>query len=84
MNQLGNISNAEKTGYRQILTIDSDFLFYRICDRDTFDPDERSLLVYPLGQQPQLLQELTQVLPVPDLVANLQLTLDELFGWLKL
>lgn len=28
---------AEKTGYKQILTIDSDFLFYRICDRDTFD-----------------------------------------------
>lgn len=28
---------AEKTGYRQILTIDSDFLFYRIGDRDTFD-----------------------------------------------
>lgn len=47
------------------------------------DPDERSLLVYPLGQQPQLLQEPTQVLPVPDLVA-MQLTADELFGWLKL
>lgn len=28
---------AEKTGYRRILTIDSDFLFYRIGDRDTFD-----------------------------------------------
>jgi predicted nucleic acid-binding protein len=28
---------AEKTGYRQILTLDSDFLFYRIHDRDTFD-----------------------------------------------
>lgn len=28
---------AEKTGYRQILTLDSDFLFYRIGDRDTFD-----------------------------------------------
>jgi predicted nucleic acid-binding protein len=27
---------AEKTGYRQILTLDSDFLFYRINDRDTF------------------------------------------------
>ena len=48
------------------------------------DPDERSLLVYPLAQQPQLLQEPTQVLPVPSLVADLQLTIDELFGWLKL
>ncbi|PSB17393.1 nucleic acid-binding protein [filamentous cyanobacterium CCP2] len=28
---------AEKTGHRQILTLDSDFLFYRIGDRDTFD-----------------------------------------------
>jgi len=28
---------AEKTRYRQILTLDSDFLFYRIGDRDTFD-----------------------------------------------
>lgn len=28
---------AEKTGHRQILTIDSNFLFYRIGNRDTFD-----------------------------------------------
>jgi predicted nucleic acid-binding protein len=28
---------AEKVGYRQILTLDSDFLFYRIGDRDSFD-----------------------------------------------
>ena len=28
---------AEKTGVRQILTLDSDFLFYRINDRDSFD-----------------------------------------------
>jgi len=28
---------AEKTGYQQILTLDSDFLFYRISDRDSFD-----------------------------------------------
>lgn len=28
---------AERIGYRQILTLDSDFLFYRIGDRDTFD-----------------------------------------------
>ncbi len=30
------VLTAEKTGYRQILTIDSDFLFYRISDRDSF------------------------------------------------
>jgi len=31
------VFTAEKTGYRQILTLDSDFLFYRIGDRSTFD-----------------------------------------------
>jgi uncharacterized protein len=31
------VLTAEKTGLRQILTLDSDFLFYRIEDRDTFD-----------------------------------------------
>jgi uncharacterized protein len=30
------VLTAEKTGYRQILTIDSDFLFYRISDWDSF------------------------------------------------
>ncbi len=28
---------AEDTGLRQILTLDSDFLFYRIRDRDSFE-----------------------------------------------
>jgi uncharacterized protein len=28
---------AEKTGYRQIFTLDSDFFFYRISDRESFD-----------------------------------------------
>ncbi|MBF2086862.1 type II toxin-antitoxin system VapC family toxin [Thermoleptolyngbya sp. C42_A2020_037] len=31
------VLTAEKTGYRQILTLDSDFLFYRIIDRDSFE-----------------------------------------------
>jgi predicted nucleic acid-binding protein len=30
------VLTAEKTGYRQILTLDTDFLFYRINNRDTF------------------------------------------------
>lgn len=30
------VLTAERTGYRQILTLDSDFLFYRIDDRDVF------------------------------------------------
>ncbi|HEY9632991.1 MAG TPA: Uma2 family endonuclease [Coleofasciculaceae cyanobacterium] len=48
------------------------------------DPDERSVLVYPPGQQPELLQEPTDVLPVPDLVAQLSITVGDLFGWLSL
>jgi hypothetical protein len=31
------VLTAEKTGYRQILTLDSDFLFYRIGGRDNFE-----------------------------------------------
>ena len=31
------VLTAEKTGYRQILTLDSDFLFYRISNQDTFN-----------------------------------------------
>ena len=48
------------------------------------DPEEKLVIVYPPRQQPQLLQESTQVLLVPDLVADLRLTVDELFGWLRL
>jgi len=48
------------------------------------DPDERSVLVYPPKQQPELLQEEQEVLPVPDLVSGFQLTVGQLFGWLKL
>lgn len=46
------------------------------------DPDERVVLVYPPKQQPELLTE-NDVLPVPDLV-KLQLTVADLFGWLRL
>ncbi len=48
------------------------------------DPDECSVLVYPPKQQPELLQEEHDILPVPDLVSGLQLTVGQLFAWLKL
>jgi Uma2 family endonuclease len=48
------------------------------------DPDERSVLIYPPGGQPQLLDRSNQVLSVPNLVAPLELTVGELFGWLRL
>lgn len=48
------------------------------------DPEERSLLIYPAGQQPEFLQELNERLPAPSSVPNLELTVSELFNWLKL
>ncbi|MFB2924259.1 Uma2 family endonuclease [Aerosakkonema funiforme] len=48
------------------------------------DPDQKSVLVYPAGKQPEFLEKAEDVLPVPDLLAELQLTVGDLFGWLKL
>ena len=48
------------------------------------DPGDHSVLVYPSKQQPELLQESQEILPVPDLVNDFQLTVGQLFGWLKL
>ena len=47
------------------------------------DPETRSILVYPPQQQPQLLEKETAILPLPELVKDLQLTVGDLFGWLK-
>ena len=47
------------------------------------DPKEKSVLVYPAKQQTQLLTQ-NNILPVPDLVADLRLTVADLFNWLKL
>ncbi|WP_414618708.1 Uma2 family endonuclease [Calothrix sp. CCY 0018] len=48
------------------------------------DPDERSILVFPLGQQPELLREVDDLLPVPDFIKELRLTVGDIFNWLKL
>jgi Uma2 family endonuclease len=48
------------------------------------DPDERSVLAYPAKQQPQLIRDKTTRLPVPNIVQDFNLTLGELFGWLRL
>lgn len=48
------------------------------------DPDERSVIVYWAEKPPELLQEPADKLPVPELVAGLQLTVGDLFGWLKI
>lgn len=48
------------------------------------DPEERSILIFPSGQQPDLLESEQDILPVPNLAANLHLTVGDVFGWLKL
>ncbi|BCL34041.1 Uma2 family endonuclease [Nostoc sp. MS1] len=48
------------------------------------DPEESSVLVYPPNQQPIYLENEQDILPVPDLVKDLHLTLGQLFDWLKL
>ncbi|TAG85870.1 MAG: Uma2 family endonuclease [Oscillatoriales cyanobacterium] len=49
----------------------------------SIDPDEKNILAYPAGQQPISLQEPTDILPVPEFMGEMQLTLGEVFGWLK-
>ncbi|HLO86479.1 MAG TPA: Uma2 family endonuclease [Nostocaceae cyanobacterium] len=48
------------------------------------DPEESNILVYPQNQQPIYLENPEDILPVPDLVSDLHLTLGQLFDWLKL
>jgi Uma2 family endonuclease len=47
------------------------------------DPSERSVLVYPAKQQPQVFVSDVR-LPIPEFIKELQLTVGELFGWLRL
>jgi Uma2 family endonuclease len=48
------------------------------------DPEIRSVLVYPSGRQPEFLQEIDRVIPVPNFILELHLTVGDLFDWLKL
>ncbi len=48
------------------------------------DPDERSVLIYPAGQQPQLLRDSDALLLVPTFANQWQITVGELFAWLRL
>lgn len=47
------------------------------------DPNIKSVLVYPSGQQPEFLQQPEQLLPVPGFMSTLQLIVSDLFDWLK-
>ncbi|MEB3278124.1 MAG: Uma2 family endonuclease [Lyngbya sp.] len=47
------------------------------------DPAEKSVFVYPIGQQPMVLQAPEQLLPTPEFLSDFNLKLGELFNWLK-
>jgi len=47
------------------------------------DPAERSVLVYPPKQQPELFERPDDVLPVPGFASLLHLTVEQMFSWLK-
>jgi Uma2 family endonuclease len=48
------------------------------------NPEESNIIVYPQNQQPIFLHKAEDILPVPDLVGNLHLTVGQLFDCLKL
>jgi Uma2 family endonuclease len=45
---------------------------------------QSAVLIYPAGEQPIFVEDLDEVLRVPELVAGLQLTLGDLWGWMKI
>jgi Uma2 family endonuclease len=47
------------------------------------DPSEKSVFAYPVGKQPVFIQESEQIIPVPEFIADLKLSVAELFAWLK-
>jgi Uma2 family endonuclease len=48
------------------------------------DPEERSVLVFPPRQQPSIFYNQGYLLPTPDFLGDLKLTVGQIFGWLKL
>lgn len=48
------------------------------------DPEERSVLVFSSGEQLRVFSNDRDLLPTPDFLAELSLTSDRLFSWLKL
>lgn len=47
------------------------------------DPAEKSVFAYPAHQQPLFLQEPEQLLPTPEFISDLKISVGELFNWLK-
>ena len=47
------------------------------------DPDTKSILIYPAGQQPIMIQDRLEALPTPSFLPEVKLTIGQVFGWLK-
>lgn len=47
------------------------------------DPEERSVVVYPAGQQAMFFDQGEQAIVVPEFAAAVQVTIEELFSWLQ-
>jgi Uma2 family endonuclease len=47
------------------------------------DPSEKVVLVYTPDRTPRLLENLEDILPTPAFATQIHLTLEQLFGWLK-
>lgn len=58
-------------------------LKYGSCLGWLIAPDDRSVLIYPQGKSPEFLENDDDLLPVPDFLPDLNLTVGELFAWLK-
>jgi Uma2 family endonuclease len=48
------------------------------------DPEDKFIFVYYSQKQPQCFEEDRDLLPVPEFLGELQLTLGDVFGWLKI
>jgi Uma2 family endonuclease len=48
------------------------------------DPEEKTIIVYDSKERIQFFEEVNQLLPVPEFLAELNLTVGEIFDWLKL
>ena len=46
------------------------------------DPGEQTVFVYHPKQEPEVLDEPDQIIPIPSFASELQLTVRELFAWL--
>jgi Uma2 family endonuclease len=46
-------------------------------------PEDHSVFIYYRDKTPQFLEKDEDSLPVPDFLSDLKLTIEELFGWLK-